>query len=246
MGIRKKISFGFLALALLLLFSGLVSLFELNKMGRDTQNILELSSQNMELSKRMLDAIQDQSSSLLQTIVLHQTSYDSLFLKAQAEFNMAFIEIESITENPNELDSIYAAKNRYFHLVGEYFDENIYTDIQWFTKMYRSSYSDLSNAIKDYMMTSQHSLQYRAEELKSSAYRATAPGVISLAVAIIIVLLFAFFIDTYFTKPILGIKKGLDNYLDRNIPFNVKMEGDDEIFDLKERITDLINRVKNR
>ena len=72
MGIRQKIRLGFFALGLLLFFSGLMSYFELNKLSNSTRNMLDASLKNMELSKEMLDAVQDQNTALLQIMVTCQ------------------------------------------------------------------------------------------------------------------------------------------------------------------------------
>ena len=59
MGIRKKIMLGFLSLGILLFFSGLMSYFELGRLTHSTQGMLHASRQNLEISKIMLDAVQD-------------------------------------------------------------------------------------------------------------------------------------------------------------------------------------------
>ena len=78
MGIREKIRLGFLALGLLLFFSGLISFFELSKLSRSTQSMLGASLKNMELSKTMLDAVQDQNTALLQIIVSGRRDRESV------------------------------------------------------------------------------------------------------------------------------------------------------------------------
>ena len=91
MGIREKIRLGFLALGLLLFFSGLISFFELSKLSRSTQSMLGASLKNMELSKTMLDAVQDQNTALLQIIVSGQSDResDSLLRAGREKFEAA-------------------------------------------------------------------------------------------------------------------------------------------------------------
>ena len=87
MGIRQKIRLGFFALGLLLFFSGLMSYFELNKLSNSTRNMLDASLKNMELSKEMLDAVQDQNTALLQIMVTGSAEYDSLLFAGRAKFD---------------------------------------------------------------------------------------------------------------------------------------------------------------
>lgn len=245
-GIRKKISVGFLSLAMLLLFSGMISLFELNKLSRDTRGLLENSSYNMSLSKRMLDAVQEQNTSLLQTIVLQRESFDESYYKAREEFESALEEATQTVKDRLELDNIYNASKRYYELAGYYFDETVNTDIEWFVEMYKTVYIELTTAIKNYMVSSQHSLVTKAVELKSNAYRAITPGIITLFVAILMVLMLAFLIDLYYARPTVNIARGVRKYINNNIPFKVEVEGRDEIAGLKEDIETLITENKGR
>ena len=109
MGIRQKIRLGFFALGLLLFFSGLMSYFELNKLSNSTRNMLDASLKNMELSKEMLDAVQDQNTALLQIMVTGSAEYDSLLFAGRAKFDAAIREAKISIRDLRGLDSIYAA-----------------------------------------------------------------------------------------------------------------------------------------
>lgn len=245
-GIRKKITTGFLVLIILLLFSGMVSFFELARLTRRTEAILESSSHNIELSKRMLDAVEQQNSSLLERIVLRTSNYDSLFVAGGHEFDAALTEAAGIGEIRTELDTIVMERNRYRDLAGRFYDETYDTDLTQFLSTYKSSYNDLTAAVKAYMTTSQYSLETRAIQLESNAYRAIMPAIITLVVAIAIILVFMFLIELYYTRPILKIQKSLGNYLKHNIPYNVTVESKDEIARLNEDIETLITANKNK
>lgn len=245
-GIRKKTTIGFLSLALTLLFSGMISLFELNKLSKDTRGLLENSSYNMSLSKRMLDAVQEQNTYLLQAVVLQKEDFDKAYYQAREDFESALGEATKTVRDRLELENIYTASKQYYELAGYYLDETVNTDIEWFVEMYKTSYIELTTAIKSYMVSSQHSLVAKAVELKSNAYRAITPGIITLFVAILMVLMLAFFIDLYYTKPTVKIAKGLRGYLNNSLPFKVNMEGHDEVFELKEDLETLITQHKSR
>ena len=246
MGIRKKIMLGFLSLALLLFFSGMVSLFELNRLSTQTNNLLASSSRNMELSRRMLDAVQEQNTALLQMVVFEQAGYDSSFVAARRAFDKTLAEATVTIRDLSELDSIYLAREHYNEIVNNFFDQHVLTDVDWFVNVYKTSYYQLTSAIKNYMTLSQNSLGTKATQLKNNAYRAITPGILTLCVSILIVIMFYFLLNLYYTDPIIKITKGLQDYLTSRIPFNVKMEGKDEIFKLKEYIEKLIFLVKSK
>lgn len=245
-GIRKKINFGFLVLIILLLFSGTVSMIELNRLTKRNQALFETSYYNIELSKRMLDAVEQQNSALLQMIVLEQSEYDSDYISGGRQFDDALKEAAGIEEIQTALDSIVVARDRYRSLVHNFFDEHYDTDVEWFLGMYKTTYNSLTTAIKEYMTNSQYSFVSRATQLENNAYRAIMPGIITLVVSIIIVLVFMFLLELYYIRPIIKIQKGLHDYLRHNVPFNVPVEGRDEIYKLKESIEALIVALKTK
>lgn len=230
----------------MLLFSGMISLFELNKMSRATGGMLDYSSRSMELARQMLDAAQQQNTSLLQMIVLDNETSDSSFITARILFHEALEASTAETSGTEELARISAAKLEYDQLTDNYLHNKEHLDVQWFVATYATTYCNLTSSVKDYMTWSQHSLSAKASQLKNNAYRAIMPGILTLLVAIIMILIFAYLLDFYYTRPILGVSKGLRNYMDNKAPFVVKLEGRDEISSLKENIEDLINDCKNK
>lgn len=230
---------GFLCLGAMLAFSGMISMFELTRLSRNTQNLLASSMKNMSLSKTMLDAIQEQNTSLLQMIVLQQNQYDSAFLESRQEFEAALANAKASSGNTHNVDTIALARDGYYSLIDDFFMTPGEKDILWFMEMYSTSYLGLTSAIKAYMITTQETMINKAEALESNAYRAIMPGIITLCVAILIVLIFAFMMDIYYIKPIQRMTKGLNSLLQHKLPYNIQVDGDDEIARLNRQIDEL-------
>ena len=246
-GIRKKISVGFLSLGLLLFFSGLISYFELSRLSKNTQHLINSSAKNIEHAKKMLDAVQEQNTALLQIIVTGNKQYDSLLIAGRNQFSKVISEATVSINDLKSLDEIYKANARYNLVVNSHLNslpdkENI----AWFMNIYSTSYYDLTTAIKNYMIASHNVVSKKTTQLESNAYRAIMPSIIALAIAIIIILVFSYLIDIYFVQPVLKISKGLKNFINAKIPFNVKMEGRDEVYELKESVETLIAEYKNK
>ena len=237
MGIREKIRLGFLALGLLLFFSGLISFFELSKLSRSTQSMLGASLKNMELSKTMLDAVQDQNTALLQIIVSGRSDResDSLLHAGREKFEAAISDAKISIRDLQGFDSVYAANISYNETVGAYLRDSLRKEnVDWFVDIYKTSYSDLTSSIKNFMVSSQNMMDAKA----------TMPGFIALVIAIVIVLIFYYFVNLYYITPVLKIDSALKAYLDSKMPFKVTIEGKDEVYRLKERIESLIDQSK--
>lgn len=248
MGIRQKIRLGFLSLAALLFFSGMISYLELNRFSSSNQSMLDASFRNMELSKNMLDGVQDQNTALLQMIIVGRNpGNDSLWNAGRDKFDSAIMAVRTAVRYLPGIDSIYDASQKYDQIISDHFaSPQTQEDMEWFSDMYKTSYNELTSSIKNMMLTSQTMIDVKARQLERNAYRAIRPGIIALVIAIIIILLFFYFIDIYYIRPVLKITKGLGNYLNLKIPFKVTFEGRDEVVKLKEYIEDLLNKLNGK
>ena len=248
MGIRKKIMLGFTALCILLFLAGVVSVFEFERLGRNTQSILDVNIKNTEYSKQMLDAVQEQNMVLLQIAAFKNHSYDSLLYAARSRFNEAFDSVVMLNGRQlQEVDSIFTANELYNSVIDHaVFEAQDSSNINWFTDVYKTTYSSIVRSIKNFMISTQKRMALDTTQLESNAYRAVMPSIIALAVAIMLTIVFATLVDMYYLKPIIKIKKSLHRWLMQRIQYNVTIEGDSEMSKLNEFIKELIMMSKNR
>ena len=231
-GIRRKIRYGFLILGALLLLSGLISAFELIRLSRTTEELLGASVRDLELSRNMFDAL-DRQNTALQAAV---PGADSLFRVASGEFDRAFGEAEQRNVYPARLARIAEAKTAY--------DRVVQDTLARTGPEYGLAYYHLALDIKDFMIDSQNTVDRNTTTVQANAYRALMPGIITAGIAILILFVFYVMIDLYYVRPVLRVKRGLSNYLDGKIPYNVPVEGRDEIKELSDDVATLITRKK--
>jgi len=255
-GLRKRVTVGFLSIVCLLFFSGMVSFLELSHLSRDTGEILKANKRNIELAKEMLDAAHEQNIALIHLAVFGDRSYDSLCRAELERLANTLLIAQNEALEKSFLDSLAFATTELRLLTDNYLafglagsDSLNVAQVdsvggRWYNDEYEALYGRLTSAIKNYMTSTQSSLAPRAEQMKKNAYRAVTPVLISLAVMIAIVLMLYYFMTIYCVNPILGMNKGLGDYLSFRIPFTVKGECKDEMLELKEKIDTLINQSK--
>lgn len=118
--------------------------------------------------------------------------------------------------------------------------------VRWYTEEYEAVYLRLTAAVKAYMTSTQSSLAPRTEQMKTSAYRAVTPVLISLLVMIAVTVMFYYFMMIYCVNPIINMNRSLGNYLTYKVPFTLKEACKDELMELKEKIDTLINQARHR
>lgn len=229
--IRRKIRSGFIILGCLLLFSGMVSRFELSRLNRTTDTLITVSVRDLELSQAMFDAIELQRDAMQDGV----SNVDSLFQIGQAGFDHAFREAEQQKIYPARLALIAEAKRRYDGVLQDTLLRN--------GLEYRLAWHELALAIKDFMIDNQNTVDSNTAQVQANAYRALMPGVITLLVAIGIIVIFYFMIDLYYIGPVIRVSRALDNYLNLKVPYAVKLDGRDEVKTLSEQIETLISGI---
>lgn len=257
-GMRKRVTAGFLSIVCLLFFSGMVSFIELSRLSRDTGEILGANQRNIELAKQMLDAVHDQNMAMVRLSVFGDRSYDSLCRAGIDRLEQALLTAQEEAFDKSFLDSLAFATTELRVLTDNFLAfgtggaaaDSLRTSVadssgsRWYNEVYEVQYDKLISAINNYMTSTQSSLAPRAERMKTNAYRAVTPVLISLVVMIAIVLMFYYFILVYCVSPVERMDRGLENYLSFRVPFTVKGELKDEMLALKEKIESLINLIK--
>ena len=253
-GIRNKVLVGFLCIILLLVFSGIMSLFELNRLSRDAEIIFTASQRNAELSKEMFDAAQDQRNSVMNMIAFSDNKYKEAYEQSTERLKAAIIEAqnESVTDD-NALDSLIVASDAINFVVNEFltkpkelivFDNE--ANMIWYRDTYEAKYQILTNAIKEYMTSLKGTLTPRIGLIQKNAARAVKPVFVTVVVTILIVLMFLYFFIVYGVNPILKINRSLRDYIKFKQPFVVKGECNDELGEIKNSIDVLINVSKQK
>ena len=261
-GIRKKILFGFVILACLLLLSGLISYMEISQFGNETRRSMESNFKNVEVATLMLDALAEQNGAVLKTVYGSPEGAYNTITSERAEFRRYLGELGFEMAANRSVKSIDSAEIRYNATVDTLFaninahknsyaaiNDSVITDTGyriWLETVYKKDYDTLRAAVKSVIIRSSGETEAEAVRLREQAYRAGMPGVITLVVSIFIIVVFYLLINLYYIDPVLKITKSLGNYLDLKTPFNVKVEGRDEVYRLREYIIELITIIRKR
>jgi len=251
-GMRRRVTIGFLSIVCLLFFSGMVSLVELSRLSRDTDDILRANKRNIELAKVMLDAAHGHNVSVIRLAVFGDRAYDSLCMASLERLENTLQVAQHEALEKSFLDSLAFATTELRLLTDNYMAFGVAepadtaafradsVGARWYNDEYEAVYGRLTSAIKSYMTSTQSSLAPRTEQMKKNAYRAVTPVLISLAVMIAIVLMLFYFMTVYCVNPILRMNRGLGGWLTFGAPFSVKGDLKDEVLELKEKIETLI------
>lgn len=250
MGIRKKISLGFVIIGAVLLLSSLIAIYELVSMRRSVSVLINENVSSINASRLLLEVTDEYNFSLLEGIGLDSVATIP-DLAHDKRFTNYLNEIKGSYGNIAEremADSVLYAYTAYIHVMkeapqiwtGEYTGRRSW----YFNKLY-PVYMTLRGYIQSLTALSQESLAKNSQNMSDSFYRSIMPGVVAVGIGIVLVFLFNYFINFYFISPLLAVSKGINNYIHSRKSYKVKVDGDDEISDLNHHVKELIEANKN-
>lgn len=264
---KRRLRVAFMSIILLLLFAGAMSLFELERVSHDTEEILLASKENVDLANEMFKALHSQNNAMMHMAITGGTISDIgrysescvASIESLSESTRLAQERMSKTDNPTFTDSLILCTNRINELAKSYLngdvhrsvaetlalnEESTYSTGAWYASIYYAEYESVSNQISKYMTGSESTLGPDVNRLSHTARRAVTPVFISLVVMLVVVIMFYYFMRIYFIHPVQRINRSLGDYLAYKLPFDQSIPSRDEIATLRDRIATLISKFR--
>lgn len=250
MGIRTKILGGFLVLSLMLLIAGGWSIYELNSVGFSVQNILDDNYKSIHAAKEMKEAIEREDSAILllllgrwekgRSILNHA---DSLF---EDSFNLASRNI-TITGEKEHLELIRSKYDEHKKLWKRpIVDTDREGNLDWYFTEVHKTFLSVNEAIDELITMNDNIMYQTATDLKNRSDNAVIPGIVAIISSLVFTFIFTYFINYYIVSPIINITDRIEKFKSKRIPFDVKIETNDEIYNLAEAIEHLCSSVNNQ
>lgn len=246
MGIRAKIMSGFLILAAMLLVAGAWSIYELKNIGVSAQAILDENYKSIDAAKVMIESLEREDSATLLLLLGRREEGLAIMKSADESFQKAYETARTNVTIPGEqeyIDAVTRAYGTYKNLWMQFIIKPQYRgDLNWYFREVNPNFLKAKMAVSD-LMNLNHQIMYKtASHLESRAHRATMPGIIAIVSAFIFAVIFIFLIDHYIINPIVQLTSGIQDYLERGKPLNVRVETEDEISRMVSSVEQLIKK----
>ena len=109
----------------------------------------------------------------------------------------------------------------------------------WYFDRLQPQYKRLNNYIDTLSDAIYDDLKKNSETFQRGFYRSVIPGAVAVMVGLLLILMLLFFILVYYVNPIYKMLAGLNNYRSYNKQYSYSFEGDDQLVELNEGITEL-------
>ena len=232
------------SIAAVLLLSGIISILEYRRMSDYVSELIASNIKSINLSQRLSDITQEYDQQMLAAVVMNDLylmpDFDIQYFQAQADSLKS--SITSVNTLPM-VDSVSVSFDN-FMKTSLKFDEVFLADTvntgEWFFGSLQPSYSKFRLDIDNLNEAIHEELKTNSAEFEEGFYRSIMPGVVSVGAGLLLVLLLAYFLMSYYVNPIYKISSGIDNYRQLGRRHGYVFEGDDQLANINNGVTELI------
>ncbi len=240
---RMKLTLSLSAIAVTLLVSSVISIMEYYKMSNYVSDLIADNIRSVNVAQKLSEVTNKYNLDLL--TVIGDDAVSTLPDFHQKEF-MAHCDSlrNSLTSDKMVplTDSVVYAYSAYMLtslelndvLLSDFIDTRAWYFDRLQPKFKRlNSYIDvLNNAIYE-------DLKKNSLTFQRGFYRSIIPGAVAVGVGLLLVLMLLFFLLVYYVNPIYRMLAGLNNYRSFNKKYSYSFEGDDQLAELNDGITEL-------
>ena len=242
--IRRKLFFSLGSIAAILLVSSMISIMEYRRMSDYVSDLIASNIKSINLSQRLADITQEYDQQMLAAVVMNDLylvpDFDLQYFQAQADSLKSSITFANTLPM---VDSVSVSFDN-FMKTSLKFDEIFLADTvntgEWFFGSLQPCYQKFRVDIDNLNEAIHEELKNNSAEFNEGFYRSIMPGVVSVGAGLILVMLLAYFLMSYYVNPIYKISAGVDNYRQLGRRHGYVFDGDDQLANINNGVAELI------
>ena len=243
LSLKQKMVLALSAIAVVLVVSGVISYVEYRRMSNYVSDMIAEDINSINVAQKLAAVTDNYNLQIL--AVIGDDSLNSLPDFDQQGFVFYCDSLRSSFSGENVLpltDSVLYSYSAYM-LTSLELEQVIQSDFidsrTWYFERLQPSFKRLSGDIDRLSQAMYDDLQANSEDFDRGFYRSMIPIVVAVLVGVLLVLLLMFFIISYYVNPLNKMLDELTDYRSMGRRYSLTFDGDDQLSELNEGITDL-------
>ena len=254
-GIKKKVLQGCVVLAAILFFSSLISIYEFTRMNRYVSGVIADNIRSINAARRLLSVSEQYNVNLMNDLVL---SGEDARLEGLAPEDLSVFQSEALVASFENMshsfvtpaeraaaDSVMYAYSAYMQVVseaGQVWEQDYAVRQHWYFNRLQPVYLKFRGYMTQLTSVCQDALVENSQDIREGTYRSLMPGLVSVLVGLIMVLLFNYYLNYFVINPLLKVTNGIKGYRYHGRSYAVKLDCDDELEELNQAVGDIIEQ----
>ena len=248
-GIKLKLYLGCIVLGCVLLFSGIISITQYALMNDYVSELIGDNIKSINTARELLSVSEQYNVSLMKGLVLNNAA-DTISSSLEFEDDEVISSFEKVSrrfiteEERLAADSViyaYAAYMQVAKEADEVWRKGFSEREEWYFNRLQPVYLRFRGYMQRLTAVCQDALINNSQTLEDSYYRSLMFPLITMAIGLMMVFLFHYYLSYYIVNPILKIFRGVTAYRKLGSGYTVEVDSDDEIGDLNETVKDIVD-----
>ena len=243
LSLKTKMVLSLSAIAVVLIVSGIISIVEYRRMSNYVSDMIAEDINSINVAQKLSAVTDDYNLQIL--TVIGDDSVNSLPDFDQQGFVSYCDSLRSIFSVENVLpltDSVLYSYQAYM-LTSLELEQVIQSDFidsrTWYFERLQPSFQRLNGDIDRLSQAMYADLQENSGDFDRGFYRSIIPGAVAVAVGLLLVLMLLFYLSVYYVGPIYKMLSSLRNYRTLGKAYSTDFEGDDQLKDLSDNISEI-------
>ena len=253
LGMRSKLNLSFIAISIVLLISSIISIVEYRRMSSYMSELTSKDVNCISVARKLADVSNEYNLDILALIgdgsLSKMPDFDANSFMSRCDSLRDAIAYNSFLPLADSVEYSYSAYMLTSMELAEVVESDFINTREWYFDRLQPKYDRLRTDIDALVSSLYKDLHHHTKDFDSGFYRSIIPSSVSVAVALLLVLMLLYFINSYYISPVLLMHKGLKSYNSFNKKYTVEFEGDDELKEINEDIAELCDenqKLKNR
>ena len=243
LSLRMKLTLALSAIAVVLLMSSIISVLEYRRMSNYVSDMIADNVRNIHVTQQLVDAVDTYNLQLLAVI-----GDDKLSSLPDFDRGAFLSHCDSLKESLGSArtvplaDSVIYAYSAYM-LASLELEDVLESDFintrDWYFERLQPIFGRMRGYLQRLGNSMYEELAQNSRNFDSGFFRSIIPGIVAVSVGILLVFMLLFYMLVYYVKPIYGMRDYLQNYLSYRRRYGFTFDGNDQLADLNNSITDL-------
>ena len=245
LSMRAKLILSLSAIAAILLVSSVISVLEYTSMSDYVSDLIADDISSINVANRLADMSNTYNLQILEVIgdgsSVRVPDFDDGYFKSHCDSLRMSVASNQVRPLADSVMYSYSA----YMLTSLELEDVLQSDFidtrTWYFERLQPRYDRLRDDLDHLSRAIYLDLEKNSATFERGFYRSIIPGIVAVGVGLLLVLMLLLFLLTLYVNPLYKMLEGLDAYRSQDKKYTVKFEGDDELAQLNDGITELAN-----
>ena len=245
LSMRAKLILSLSSIAIILLVSSMISVMEYTSMSNYVSELIADNISSINVANRLSEMSHTYNLQILEVIgdetSVQVPDFDDEYFKSHCDS----LRMSVASEQARPLaDSVMYSYSAYM-LTSLELEDVLQSDFidtrSWYFERLQPRYARLQDDLERLTNTIYKDLERNSATFDRGFYRSVIPGIVAVGVGLLLVVMLLFFLLAFYVNPIYRMLDGLEAYRSQDKKYHVKFDGDDQLTQLNDGITELAN-----